>query len=357
MRKLPQLKDVVSDQQNAGLELDVDIDRDTASRLGVTAAAIDEALYDVYGQRFVATSYTQQNEYRVVFEAAARYRATADSLDSVYVKSASGASVPLRAIAKVKTSVASLAVNHHGQFPAVTISFNLAPNASLGQAIDAINKAELSIHMPPSVHADFQGTAQAFTSSLKNEPLLVVAALLAVYIVLGVLYESYVHPVTILSTLPSAGIGALVALLMFGVDLSVIAIIGLLLLIGIVKKNAILLDRLRPGSRTQGRCDTGGRDRARLLAALSAHHDDDLRGPLRRPPARLRGRPGLRAATAPRHHHRGRAPRFAASHPLHDARRVLGARTPSKARDAPRPFLAGGGDAHSSSSDGASVKR
>ncbi len=241
MRKLPQLKDVVSDQQSSALELDVDIDRDTASRLGITAAAIDEALYDVYGQRFVATSFTQQNEYRVVLEAAEQYRANPDSLDGIYVKSTSGASVPLRAVAKVKTSIAALAVNHHGQFPAVTISFNLAPDASLGQAIDTIEKAELAIHLPPSVHADFQGTAQAFTSSLKNEPLLVVAALLAVYIVLGVLYESYVHPVTILSTLPSAGIGALVALLMFGVDLSVIAIIGLLLLIGIVKKNAILL--------------------------------------------------------------------------------------------------------------------
>jgi multidrug efflux pump len=241
MRKLPELKDVVSDQQSSALQLDVDIDRDTASRLGITAQAIDEALYDVYGQRFVATSFTQQNEYRVVLEAAEAYRANPDSLAGIYVKSTGGASVPLRAIAKVRTTIAALAVNHHGQFPAITISFNLAPNASLGQAIDAIEKTELAIHLPPSVHADFQGTAQAFTSSLRNEPLLVVAALLAVYIVLGVLYESYVHPVTILSTLPSAGIGALVALLMFGVDLSVIAIIGLLLLIGIVKKNAILL--------------------------------------------------------------------------------------------------------------------
>jgi multidrug efflux pump subunit AcrB len=241
MRKLPQLKDVVSDQQSAALELDVDIDRDTASRLGVTAQAVDEALYDVYGQRFAATTYTQHNEYHVVLEAAEAYRATPDSLSGIYVKSASGAAVPLRAFAKSRVSVAALAVNHHGQFPAVTISFNLAPGASLGQAVDAINQAELDIHLPPSVHADFQGTAQAFTSSLKNEPLLVAAALLAVYIVLGVLYESYVHPITILSTLPSAGIGALVALMIFGIDLSIIATVGLLLLIGIVKKNAILL--------------------------------------------------------------------------------------------------------------------
>ena len=241
MRKIPLLKDVNSDQQSAGLQLNVDIDRDTASRLGITAQAVDDALYDAYGQRFVATTYTQLNEYRVVLEAAPPYRDTPDSLDGIYVKSATGAAVPLRAIAKATPTQTALAITHHGQFPAITMSFNLAAGASLGPAVEAINAAELAIHLPPGVHADFQGTAQAFTSSLKNEPLLVVAALLAVYIVLGMLYESYVHPVTILSTLPSAGIGALVALMLFGVDLTVIAIVGLLLLIGIVKKNAILL--------------------------------------------------------------------------------------------------------------------
>ncbi len=241
LRKIPLLKDVNTDQQNAGLELEVEIDRDTASRLGVSAQAVDAALYDAYGQEFAATTFTQLNEYHVVLEAAQAYRGTPDSLDGIYVKSTSGAAVPLRAIAKAVPAQTALSVNHHGQFPAVTISFNLAPNASLGPAVDAINKAELAIHLPPSVHADFQGTAQAFTSSLQNEPLLVGAALLAVYIVLGILYESYVHPVTILSTLPSAGIGALLALLVFGIDLTIIAIVGLLLLIGIVKKNAILL--------------------------------------------------------------------------------------------------------------------
>jgi hydrophobe/amphiphile efflux-1 (HAE1) family protein len=241
MRKLPQLKDVNSDQQIAGLQLNVDIDRDTASRLGVTAASFDGALYDYYGQEFVATTFTQVNEYHVVLEAAEPYRNTADSLDGIYVKGANGAAVPLRAIAKSTPTMTALAVNHNGQFPSVTLSFNLAANAALGDAVKAIDDAELAIHMPPSIHAQFQGTAQAFTSSLKNEPMLVAAALFAVYIVLGMLYESYVHPITILSTLPSAGIGALVALLIFGVDLSVIAIVGLLLLIGIVKKNAILL--------------------------------------------------------------------------------------------------------------------
>jgi hydrophobe/amphiphile efflux-1 (HAE1) family protein len=241
MKKLPQLKDVNTDQQDAGLQLNVEIDRDTASRVGVTAQAIDDAIYDSYGQRLVATTYTQMNEYYVVLEAAAPYRSSPDSLDGIYVKSSTGAVVPLRAIAKTVPTTTALAVNHNGQFPSVTISFNLSPTTSLGQAVDAIDGAELAMHLPPSVHAEFQGTAQAFTSSLKNEPMLVAAALLAVYIVLGMLYESYVHPVTILSTLPSAGIGALVALLLFGVDLSIIAIVGLLLLIGIVKKNAILL--------------------------------------------------------------------------------------------------------------------
>jgi multidrug efflux pump len=241
LRKLPQLKDVNTDQQTAGLELDIDIDRDTASRLGVTAQAVDAALYDAYGQELVATTYTQLNEYYVVMEAAEAYRSSPDSLDGIYVQSNTGAAVPLRAIAKTHPNVTALSVTHNGQFPSVTISFNLARDAALGQAVDAIHKAETEIHLPPSVHAEFQGTAQAFTSSLKNEPLLVLAALLTVYIVLGMLYESYVHPITIISTLPSAGVGALVALMLFGVDLSVIAIIGLLLLIGIVKKNAILL--------------------------------------------------------------------------------------------------------------------
>jgi hydrophobe/amphiphile efflux-1 (HAE1) family protein len=241
MRKLPQLKDAASDQQNAGLELDLDIDRDTAARLGLTVQAVDDALYDAYGQRFVATRFTQHNEYRVVLEAATAVGGTPDSLDGIYVKSTGGNAIPLRAIAKTRPSVTALAVNHHGQFPAVTISFNLATNVSLGEAVAAMDKAELAMHMPRSVHADFQGTAQAFTASLQNEPFLIAAALLAVYVVLGMLYESYLHPITILSTLPSAGIGALVALMLFGAQLDVIAMVGFLLLIGIVKKNAILM--------------------------------------------------------------------------------------------------------------------
>ena len=240
MRKLRELKDVVSDQQNAGLELDVTIDRDTASRLGITVSMVDDALYDVFGQRQVATTYTQLNEYHVVLEAAERYRSSPDALDGVYVKGPGG-SVPLRAIARASTSMAPLAVNHHGQFPAVTISFNLAPGVALGEAVSAIERAELAMHVPPSMHADFQGTAQAFKASFAKEWILVLAALGAVYIVLGILYESYMHPITIVSTIPSAGIGALVALMAVGGQLDIIALVGLLLLVGIVKKNAILM--------------------------------------------------------------------------------------------------------------------
>ncbi len=240
MKKIPGLKDVNTDQQNAGLQLNVTIDRDTASRLGISPQNVDDALYDAFGQRQVATNYTQLNEYRVVLEALPEYRETPDSLDRIYVKGTQGV-VPLTSIAKMSTSTTALSVNHHGQFPAVTISFNLTPGVSLGEAVAAVEKMRLDIRTPPSLIAEFQGTAQAFKASFASEPMLVTVALIAVYIVLGMLYESYVHPITILSTIPSAGIGALLALLFTGGQLDIIAIVGLLLLIGIVKKNAILM--------------------------------------------------------------------------------------------------------------------
>jgi hydrophobe/amphiphile efflux-1 (HAE1) family protein len=242
VRKLPEVKDVSTDQQNAGLQLDVTIDRDTASRFGITAQAVDSALYDSFGQAFVATTFTQLNEYHVVLEVGPEYRRDAGALDMIYVRSPiTGGAVPLSAIARTSPSTTALSVNHQGQFPCVTISFNLAPHVALGDAVVAIERAQFDMHLPPSVLAAFQGTAQAFKASFANEPLLVAAALVTVYIVLGVLYESYVHPITILSTIPSAGIGALIALLVTGGQLDVIAIVGLLLLIGIVKKNAILM--------------------------------------------------------------------------------------------------------------------
>jgi hydrophobe/amphiphile efflux-1 (HAE1) family protein len=238
---LHELKDVVSDQQNAGLELSVSVDRDTAARVGTTPAAVDDALYDAFGQRQVATTYTQLNEYRVVLEAAPGLRRNPDALEGIFVRSANGDQVPLRAIAKSAVRTTPVAVNHQGQFPAVTISFNLAPEVALGEAVEAIERAERAMNVPASLHAGFQGTAQAFKASFATQPLLIGAALLLVYIVLGILYESYVHPLTILSTIPPAGIGALSALMLFRAQLDLIALVGLLLLVGIVKKNAILM--------------------------------------------------------------------------------------------------------------------
>src|SRR5271155_2685605 len=240
-KSLPQLRDVATDQLDGGLETNVVIDRDTAARLGILPAAIDNTLYDAFGQRQVSTIFTQLNQYHVVLEVDPRFQQNPDSLKDIYVKSSNGTQVPLAAFTHLEQKSAPLAVNHQGQFPVVTLSFNLAPGSSLGDAVDAIKKAEKEINLPLSVHPSFQGMAQAFQASLANEPLLILAALITVYIVLGVLYESYIHPITILSTLPSAGVGAILALLICRTDFSVIALIGIILLIGIVQKNAIMM--------------------------------------------------------------------------------------------------------------------
>jgi hydrophobe/amphiphile efflux-1 (HAE1) family protein len=241
LRQLPELKDVNSDQQNAGLQLTVDIDRDTAARFGISAATIDNTLYDAFGQRQVATYYTQVNQYRVVLEAGLQVGADPSALDRIYVPAADGQQVPLSTFVKLSETTVPLQVNHQGQFPATTMSFNLALGVALGQATVAIERAAAQIGMPASIHGQFAGTAQAFKDSLATQKFLVTIALLTVYIVLGVLYESYIHPITILSTIPSAGLGALLALMLFGSDLNLIAMVGIILLIGIVKKNAILM--------------------------------------------------------------------------------------------------------------------
>jgi multidrug efflux pump len=241
LKQIPILSDVASDQQLSGLEARLVIDRDTASRLGITPQNIDDTLDDAFAQRQVSTIFTQLNQYHVVLEVSPKFQRTPASLDSIYVKSSNGTQVPLSAFTHFEERTTSLAINHQGQFPAVTISFNLAPGKSIGDAVAAVNKAKAELNMPPSVKAEFQGSARAFVASLANEPLLILAALIVVYIVLGVLYESYIHPITILSTLPSAGVGAILALLLFHVDMSVIALIGIILLIGIVKKNAIMM--------------------------------------------------------------------------------------------------------------------
>jgi len=241
LRTLPELRDVNTDQQTQGLKLNVEVDRDSAARLGITPQLIDDTLYDAFGQRQVATIYTQLNQYRVVLEVKPEFQASPAALQKLYLRADSGQQVPLGALAKVTQSQTVLSVNHQGQFPAVTLSFNVAPGIALGQAVNAINKATRDIGLPASARGSFQGTAQVFLQSLASEPYLIAFALIAVYIVLGVLYESYVHPITILSTLPSAGVGALLALLATNTEFSIIALIGIILLIGIVKKNAIMM--------------------------------------------------------------------------------------------------------------------
>jgi multidrug efflux pump subunit AcrB len=240
MRKEPILKDVATDQQTAGLELRVNVDRDTASRMGLTAQVIDDTLYDAYGQRQVAIIYSPLNQYHVVLDVKPEYQ-DPTAIDNVYVGTPNHTLVPLTSISKLERHKTSLSVTHQGQFPSITLSFNVPEGKSLGDAITAIRRVETEVGLPASVRGDFSGTAQVFTSSLSSEPILIAFALGVVYIVLGVLYESWVHPVTILSTLPSAGVGALLALFITGLDFSVIALIGIILLIGIVKKNAIMM--------------------------------------------------------------------------------------------------------------------
>jgi hydrophobic/amphiphilic exporter-1 (mainly G- bacteria), HAE1 family len=243
LQKLPMLRDVASDQQTSSGMLSLTIDRDQAARFGIQPAAVDQALYDAFGQRQAAQFFTQANSYHVVLEITPSLQSDPASLNKLYLKSAiTGQMVPLSAMTKYDTQhVTYLSINHQGQFPAVTLSFNLAPGAALGDAVDAINKVSVSMHLPATITGNFQGTAQAFQSSLKSQPYLILAALVAVYIILGMLYESYIHPLTILSTLPSAGVGALLVLFIFHIDLSVMALIGIILLIGIVKKNGIMM--------------------------------------------------------------------------------------------------------------------
>jgi multidrug efflux pump len=232
---------VASDQQNAGLRAHLVFDRATASRLGITPQMLDDTLYDAFGQRQVSTMFTQLNQYRVVLETAPEFRQDPQKLSEVFLRSSTGGSVPLGAFTRIEQMSAPLSINHQGQFPVVTVSFNLAPGVALGEAVAAVNQAKQNVGMPASVQTSFQGTAQSFQASLANVPLLILAAIVTVYILLGVLYESYIHPMTILSTLPSAGVGALLALLLTRNDFSIIALIGIILLIGIVEKNAILM--------------------------------------------------------------------------------------------------------------------
>ena len=232
---------MTSDQQSAAPQLTLQINRDSASRLGITSAQIDNDLYDAFGQRPIAQLYTSLNQYFVIMEVPPAFQLGPNALQRIYVRSQTSGMVPLRELVTEHTTVAPLSVNHQGQFPSVTISFNLKGNVQLGLAVSAIQRQMATLHVPPTISASFQGNAQAFQSSLKSTPTLILAALIAVYIILGMLYENTIHPLTIISTLPAAGAGALVVLLVCGFGLDVIGIIGIILLIGIVKKNGIML--------------------------------------------------------------------------------------------------------------------
>jgi len=241
LQKSPVLTDVNSDQQNKGLQAMLTYDRDTASRFGITSQLLDNTLYDAFGQRPVSVMYTALNQYQVIMEAAPQYWENPEGLKDIYIKSSNGGEVPLSAVAHYAPTTAPLSINHQGQFPCVTLSFNLPPGKSLSDAVTAIGQAAQKIGLPGDINGSFQGTAAVFQASVSSEPMLIGAALLAVYIVLGILYESFIHPLTILSTIPSATVGALLALFITGTELSLIALVGIILLIGIVKKNAIMM--------------------------------------------------------------------------------------------------------------------
>ena len=307
MKKISSITDVTSDLNNDGLSVNVEVNRQLAARYGVTAATVDNALYDTLGQRIVSTIFDQSSQYRVILVAKPESLPTIESLGNLYLPSqtSSTGQVPLKGIATIQITKSPLVISHLAQFPAVTISFNLAPDASLSKAVDEINQAESAVHLPSSITSSFQGAAQAFKDSLSSEVFLLIAALVAVYIVLGVLYESFIHPVTILSTLPSAGIGALLALMIAGKDLDVIGIIGIVLLIGIVKKNAIMIVDFALEAERQARQAAARGHLSGLAAALPAHSDDHTGGDARRVAHAARHRHGFRAAPAARtRHHR-----------------------------------------------------
>jgi multidrug efflux pump subunit AcrB len=241
MKSLSGLADVISDQQDHGLEALLTYDRSTAEKLGISTQLIDDTLYDAFGQRQASTFYTLLNQYHVIMELDPKWAGNPDALSLIYVQAAGGQRIPLSTFAHFAPATTPLSIPHQGTYPAITVSFNLLPGVSLGTAEDDVKQAEHDIGLPASIHGNFAGTAQVYQDAQQGELLLVIAALVTVYIVLGVLYESYIHPITILSTLPSAGVGALLALLLTGTDLSVIALIGIILLIGIVKKNAIMM--------------------------------------------------------------------------------------------------------------------
>ena len=327
MRKMHELEDVASDQQIASPHIAIEIDRDAASRMGISPSLIDETLYDAFGQRQVTTIYTSTSQYKVILEVQPEYQEDPTALSKIYIAGPGGTQVPLSSFAHFTSKVEPLSVNHQGQFPAVTLSFNLAPGIALGQAVDKIQAMMTQLRVPQTLDASFQGTAQAFQASLSSTPLLVAAAILVVYIVLGMLYESYIHPITILSALPSAGVGALLALMLLHYDLSVIAMVGVVLLDRHRQEERDHDDRLRPPGGAARRQEPAGGDPPGLPVAFPADHDDDLRRVVRRYADRIRTRRRVRAAASARYRNRRRPARLAVADPLHDAGHLSLSRT------------------------------
>ena len=321
MKQIKSIADVTSDLNNNGLSVNVEVNRQLAARYGITPATIDNALYDALGQRIVSTIFNQSSQYRVVLVAKPETLPNLQALGDLYLPTQTGSTgqVPLRGIADIKVTQSPLVISHLAQFPAVTVSFNLAPDASLSTAVDEIGRAEQAIHLPPSITTAFQGAAQAFQDSLSSEVFLLAAALVTVYLVLGVLYESYIHPVTILSTLPAAGLGALLALMIAGSDLDVIGIIGIVLLIGIVKKNGIMIvDFALEAERKHGKSPEDAIFEASMLRFRPDPHDDARRH-ARRPALARRQRHGLGAAPAAGTRHHRRPAGEPGTHLVHDA--------------------------------------
>ena len=316
------MTDVASDLQDKGLAAQLVIDRDTAARLGIAMADIDNTLYDAFGQRQVSTIFTQLNQYHVVMEVGQNYQTDPATLSKLYVSSASGTEVPLSMLAHWEQSHAQLSIGHLGQFPSTIVSFNLAQGKSLGDAVKAVQGVEQRIQMPASINASFQGTAAAFQTSLANEPLLILAALITVYIVLGVLYESYIHPITIISTLPSAGVGALLALLITRVGLQCDCVDRHHSADRHCAEERHHDDRLCPAGRARRGQDRRGRDLPGLPAALQAHHHDHDGGAAGRIAAGSGRRRGRRAAHAAGRDHRRRPDLLADAHSVHDAGRL-----------------------------------
>ena len=322
LQDLPELTAVASDQQSPGRTLKVQIDRAAAALFGITPATINSTLYDAFGQRHIARIYTALNEYYVILEVDPQYQLGPNALQRIYVLSQNNTMVPLSQIASLIPAVAPIVVNHQGQFPSVTLSFNLAPDATIGAAVSAVQKATADLHLPPSIATSFQGNAQAFQSSLSTTPPLILAALFAVYIILGMLYESTIHPLTILSTLPSAGLGALVTLMLVGRPLDVIGIIGIILLIGIVKKNGIMLVDVALEGQRDRRTFLRGGDPSGLPAPLSADPDDDHVRAVRRRSSHARNRNRVRNPAAAGLCDRRRIAGVAGAHALHHADRL-----------------------------------